>query len=172
MDIASAARVASLISASYGFFGNLGAFNTGVPPIVRDPLNPCGFTPQQRLRAWVQYVGIGHINFAPTGPITMGLQLLSAYLATDSQIRNINVAAGVAALTIVAFTLKFMFRINEEVSILDTKNVLEGKAEHSAEAKRSLQLIDQWSFCHRIREGIFGVMWGLVVWAVLLEKQL
>ena len=104
--------------------------------------------------------------------LTPPLQLLTSYLTTNPQIRHITLASGLVGLTIVPYTLLLMTPINVELDALDSKNGLDGKDIESAEAKRCLQLFDKWRFHHYVREGIYGIVWGLVAWAVLSEKQL
>lgn len=72
----------------------------------------------------------------------------------------------------IPFTVVTLFPINDELNMTAGKGLLEGKDADSKEAKRIDQLLKNWSFRHYIREGMFGVVWALGVWATLLAKPL
>jgi hypothetical protein len=51
----------SLLTASYGFFGNLGGSMTGVLPLIQGGLGAYELSAKQRLRAWVLQFSAGHV---------------------------------------------------------------------------------------------------------------
>jgi hypothetical protein len=99
--------------------------------------------------------------------MTTALHLLTSYLTTNARVRQITLASGLVGLTLAPYTLIFMEHINKEIVALDARDELEDKDVDSAETKHSMQLIAKWSFRHRIREGIFGLVWALGVWAAM-----
>jgi hypothetical protein len=62
ISLASLTLAASQLTASYGFFGNLGGETTGVSPLVLGRLGHCELSPKQRLQAWVLYLRAGHVG--------------------------------------------------------------------------------------------------------------
>jgi hypothetical protein len=112
------------------------------------------------------------INFATSGIVTTVLNLLTSYLTPDPQLRRILLASGLIGLTLAPYTWTFLGPINKELLAADERNGLEGKDMESAEAKRCMQLINSWGFRHHIREGVFGTVWMLIVWAVMSARLL
>lgn len=61
IPISSVTLTTSLLTASYGFFGNLGGSTTGVAPLILGRLGSYELSPKQQLRAWVLYFHAGHV---------------------------------------------------------------------------------------------------------------
>lgn len=77
--------------------------------------------------------------------------------------------AGALGVAFIPYSIFAVHPTMDKLKMMDRKHQLQGKEDVSIEAIRAFELMSQWEILQAIRTGLFGIIWGLCLWALVIH---
>ncbi|WWC64334.1 uncharacterized protein I303_106944 [Kwoniella dejecticola CBS 10117] len=167
MDISAILLAASITSSSYTYWCNVGNGINGIMPLIQGRLGHLDIPVLQKVEAWEKASAGGHRAYVPSALISIGLNLAGAYVTPHQLSRTILLIASALGVAFVPYSIS-IHPTMDKLKALMNGNLLVDKADGSEEGKEAFRLMTKWETLQAVRTTLFGVIWGLTLWAVFL----